>query len=289
MDEGDSPRPSFLKRFWQRFFSRRVIDHPDDLEREIGNILEICEEKELLSSQERELIESIIEFKDTLVREIMVPRTEIIAVEHDTPMEEIFRMVVESGHSRFPVYEDTIDNIVGLLLAKDLLTFCQAPEVQLDLGQVLRPVYFIPESKKISDLLRDLVERKAQISIVIDEYGGTAGLITLEDILEEIVGEIYDEYDRLEPRLISQDDGSVVVDARLDVEELMEHFDRPRPEGKFESVGGLLIHLLGRVPQINDTVVINDLELTVKSADERRAKEVLVRPISSEESPADQV
>jgi|UniRef100_A0A7V6A5G9 CBS domain containing-hemolysin-like protein len=289
MDEGDSPRPSFLKRLWQRLFSRRAITHPGDLEREIGSILEICEEKDFISSQERELIESIIEFKDTLVREIMVPRTEIIAVERDTPLEEIFRTVAESGHSRFPVYEDTIDNIVGLLLAKDLLNFCQVPEVRLDLKQVLRPVYFIPESKRISDLLRDLVERKAQIAVVIDEYGGTAGLITLEDILEEIVGEIYDEYDRLEPRLVTQEDGSVVVDARLDVEELMEHFDRPRPEGKFESVGGLLIHFLGRVPQVNDTVVINDLELTVKSADERRAKEVLVRPIESQKSPAKQV
>ena len=146
--------------------------------------------------------------------------------------------------------------------------------------EVIRPAYFIPESKKISDLLRDLVERKTQIAIVIDEYGGTAGLITLEDIIEEIVGEIYDEYDRLEPRLLPQEDGSVMVDARLDVEELMEHFDRPRPEGKFESVGGLLIHLLGRVPQVDDTVVIEDLELTVKAADERRAKEVLVRPLN---------
>ena len=281
MDEGDSPRPNFFKRLWQRLFSRRVISHPDDLEREIGSILEICQEKELISDQERELIESIIEFKDTLVREIMVPRTEIIAVERTTPLEEIFRLVVESGHSRFPVFEGTIDNVVGLLLAKDLLTFWQSPETQLELERVLRPAYFIPESKRISDLLRDLVERKAQIAIVIDEYGGTAGLITLEDILEEIVGEIYDEYDRLEPRLLPQEDGSVVVDARLDVEELMEHFDRPRPEGKFESVGGLLIHLLGRVPQINDSVVINDLELTVKTADARRAKEVLVRPVVS--------
>jgi magnesium and cobalt transporter len=282
MDEGDSPRPSFLKRLWQRLFSRRVISHPDDLEREIGSILEICQEKDLISHQERELIESIIEFKDTLVREIMVPRTEIIAVERTTPLEEIFRLVLESGHSRFPVFEGTIDNIVGLLLAKDLLTFWQPANDQPDLEKVLRPAYFIPESKRISDLLRDLVERKAQISIVIDEYGGTAGLITLEDILEEIVGEIYDEYDRHEPRLVSQEDGSVVVDARLDVEELMEHFDRPIPEGEFESVGGLLIHHLGRVPQVNDAVVIHDLELTVKTADARRAKEVLVRPLNSQ-------
>jgi CBS domain containing-hemolysin-like protein len=210
----------------------------------------------------------------------MVPRTEITAVERYTALEEIFTLVLESGHSRFPVFEGTIDNIVGLLLAKDLLTFRQPPEARLDLEQVIRPAYFIPESKKISDLLRDLVERKTQIAIVIDEYGGTAGLITLEDIIEEIVGEIYDEYDRLEPRLLPQEDGSVVVDARLDVEELMEHFDRSRPEGKFESVGGLLIHFLGRVPQVNDTVVIDDLELTVQTADERRAKEVLVRSLN---------
>jgi CBS domain containing-hemolysin-like protein len=280
MDEGDSPRPNILKRLWQRWFTRRAISHPDDLEREIGSILEIYQGKDLISDQERELIESIIEFKDTLVREIMVPRTEIIAVEPTTPLEEIFRLVVDSGHSRFPVFEGTIDNVVGLLLAKDLLTFWQSPKAQLE--GVLRPAYFIPESKRISDLLRDLVERKAQMAIVIDEYGGTAGLITLEDILEEIVGEIYDEYDHLEPRLLPQEDGSVVVDARLDVEELMEHFDRPRPEGKFESVGGLLIHLLGRVPQINDSVVINELELTVKAADARRAKEVLVRPVEQQ-------
>ena len=126
------------------------------------------------------------------------------------------------------------------------------------------------------------MERKTQIAVVIDEYGGTAGLITLEDILEEIVGEIYDEYDRLEPRLVPQEDGSVLVDARLDVEVLMDHFDLPRPEGKFESVGGLLIHFLGRVPQVNDRVEIADLELTVVSADERRAKQVQARRLPVE-------
>uniref|UniRef100_A0A7V4GA30 HlyC/CorC family transporter n=1 Tax=Desulfobacca acetoxidans TaxID=60893 RepID=A0A7V4GA30_9BACT len=277
MDEGESPRPSILKRLWQRWFSRRHLSHPDDLEREIQNIIDVCEEKGLISRQEGELIESIFEFKDTLVREIMVPRTEIVGVERHTPLDQVISLVLESGHSRFPVYEGTIDNVVGVLLAKDLLSFWQKPESERDLATVLRPAYFIPESKKISDLLRDLVERKTQIAVVIDEYGGTAGLITLEDILEEIVGEIYDEYDRLEPRLVPQEDGSVLVDARLDVEELMEFFDRPRPEGKFESVGGLLIHLLGRVPQVEDRVVLDGLELTVMAADARRAKQVRVR------------
>ncbi len=282
MDEADSSSSGFLKRLRQRF-SRRAITQPEDLEREIISIIDVGEERGLISRQEGELIESIFEFKDTLVREIMVPRLEIIGVERHTPLEQIIGLVLEKGHSRLPVFEGDIDHVKGILLAKDLLVFWQTPEETWDLGRVLRPPYFIPESKKISDLLRDLVERKTQIAIVIDEYGGTAGLITLEDILEEIVGEIYDEYDRMEPRLIPEADGSVLVDARLDVEELMDHFDLPRPEGKFESVGGLLIHLLGRVPQIHDQVAVENLELTVVTADERRAKQVRARLQPQEE------
>jgi magnesium and cobalt transporter len=276
MDEAESPHPSFFKRLRQRF-SRRSITQPEDLEREIQNIIDEGEERGFISRQEGELIESIFEFRDTLVREIMVPRLEIGGVPPPTPLDQITTLVLSCGHSRLPVFAGDIDHIKGILLAKDLLVFWGTPDAAWDLGRVLRPAYFIPESKKISDLLRDLVERKTQIAIVIDEYGGTAGLITLEDILEEIVGEIYDEYDRMEPRLIPQENGAVLVDARLDVEELMDHFDLPRPEGKFESVGGLLIHLLGRVPQINDRVEVQNLELIVMAADERRAKQVQAR------------
>jgi CBS domain containing-hemolysin-like protein len=282
MEEADSPHPSFLKRLRQ-LFSRRIITQPEDLEREIQHIIDEGEERGLITRQEGELIESIFEFRDTLVREIMVPRLEMVGVERLTPLDQIIALVRACGHSRFPVFEGDIDHIKGILLAKDLLVFWQTPEETWNLDRVLRPAYFIPESKKISDLLRDLVERKTQIAIVIDEYGGTAGLIALEDILEEIVGEIYDEYDRQEPRLSPREDGSVLVDARLDVEELMDHFDLPRPEGKFESVGGLLIHLLGRVPQVNDRVEIQNLELTVLTADERRAKQVQARRLPLEE------
>jgi CBS domain containing-hemolysin-like protein len=281
MEEAESPHSSFFKRLRQ-LFSRRIITHPEDLEREIQQILDEGEERGLITRQEGELIESIFEFRDTLVREIMVPRLEMVGIEINTPVDQVISLVLSCGHSRLPVFEGDIDHIKGILLTKDLLVFWQTPDPTWNLERVLRPAYFIPESKKISDLLRDLVERKSQIAIVIDEYGGTAGLITLEDILEEIVGEIYDEYDRQEPRLLPQEDGSVLVDARLDVEELMDHFDLPRPEGKFESVGGLLIHLLGRVPQANDRVEIKGLELTVLSADERRAKQVQARRLPSE-------
>jgi magnesium and cobalt transporter len=281
MDEGESPSPGFLKRLQRRWFARRDISQPEDLEREIQSILDAGEERGLISRQEGELIESIFEFKDTLVREVMVPRLEMVGVERHTPPDQIIALILEQGHSRYPVFEGDIDHIVGVLLAKDLLVFWQTPPETWDLGRVLRPPYFIPESKKISDLLKDLVERKTPIAIVIDEYGGTAGLITLEDILEEIVGEIYDEYDRMDPRLLAQEDGSVLVDARLNVEDLMDHFDRPRPEGKFESVGGLLIHFLGRVPQVNDRVMVENLEFTVVAADERRTKQVRVRAVTA--------
>jgi CBS domain containing-hemolysin-like protein len=282
MEEADSPHPSFLKRLRQ-LFSRRIITQPEDLEREIQHIIDEGEERGLITRQEGQLIESIFEFRDTLVREIMVPRLEMVGVERYTPLDQIIALVIECGHSRLPVFDGDIDHIKGILLAKDLLVFWQSADTTWDPERVLRPAYFIPESKKISDLLRDLVERKTQIAVVIDEYGGTAGLITLEDILEEIVGEIYDEYDRQEPRLVPQEDGSVLVDARLDVEELMDHFGLPRPEGKFESVGGLLIHFLGRVPQVNDRVELPDLELTVIFADERRAKQVRARRLPGEE------
>ena len=281
MDEGESPSPGFLKRLRRRWFARRDISQPEDLEREIQSILDAGEERGLISRQEGELIESIFEFKDTLVREVMVPRLEMVGVERHTPPDQIIALILEQGHSRYPVFEGDIDHIVGVLLAKDLLVFWQTPPETWDLGRVLRPPYFIPESKKISDLLKDLVERKTPIAIVIDEYGGTAGLITLEDILEEIVGEIYDEYDHMEPRLLAQEDGSVLVDARLNVEDLMDHFDRPRPEGKFESVGGLLIHFLGRVPRVDDRVMVENLEFTVVAADERRAKQVRVRAVTA--------
>ncbi|MGO8763237.1 MAG: hemolysin family protein [Desulfobaccales bacterium] len=281
MEEAESPQPSFLKRLRQ-VFSRRIIAEPEDLEREIQNIIDEGEERGLITRQEGQLIESIFEFRDTLVREIMVPRLEMVGVERETPLDQIIDLVISCGHSRLPVFDGDIDHIKGILLAKDLLVFWQTPDTTWDPERVLRPAYFIPESKKISDLLRDLVERKTQIAVVIDEYGGTAGLITLEDILEEIVGEIYDEYDRQEPRLVPQEDGSVLVDARLDVEELMDHFSLPRPEGKFESVGGLLIHFLGRVPQVSDRVEITALELTVVTADERRAKQVQARRLPLE-------
>ncbi len=277
MDEPDSTKPDLWTRLWRSCFRKRDLKHPDDIEKEIQSILEAGEERGFITRQEGEMIESIFEFKDTLAREIMVPRVDITCVSQDSSITDLIGVILERGHSRLPIFKDNIDHIKGILLAKDLLEFWNKPDTEIDLTKVLRPAFFIPEAKKISDLLRDFVEKKIQIAIVIDEYGGTSGLITIEDILEEIVGEIYDEYDTQEPRLLPQEDGSVIVDARLEIENLADHFGIEVPEGEFESVGGLMIHHLGKVPQVSDTVVTQNLELTVTAADERRVKQIRVR------------
>jgi CBS domain containing-hemolysin-like protein len=281
MDESDSTKPDLWTRLWRGCFKKRDLKHPDDIEKEIQSILEAGEERGFITRQEGEMIESIFEFKDTLAREIMVPRVDITCVSQDSSIADLIGVILERGHSRLPVFEDNIDHIQGILLAKDLLEFWNKPDSEIDLTKVLRPAFFIPEAKKISDLLRDFVEKKIQIAIVIDEYGGTSGLITIEDILEEIVGEIYDEYDTQEPRLVPQDDGSVIVDARLEIENLADHFGIEVPEGEFESVGGFMIHHLGKVPQVNDTVVAQNLEFTVTAADERRVKQIRVRSMAT--------
>ncbi|MDD3579801.1 MAG: hemolysin family protein [Desulfobacca sp.] len=281
MDDPDSPRSGLLKRLWHHWTRRRSVEQPADIEKEIQTIIDQGEERGFITRQEGQMIESIFKFRDTLVREIMVPRVDMTCVAQDTAIKEITSLVLARGHSRLPVFQGDIDHIVGILLAKDLLVFWNLPESEQDLARVLRAPFFIPESKKISDLLRDFVEKKIQIAIVIDEYGGTSGLITIEDILEEIVGEIYDEYDFEEPRLIAQEDHSVIVDARLDIEELASYFNIPCPEGEFESVGGLLIQHLGRVPKVNDQVRVNNLDFIVVAADDRRVKKIRVQPITS--------
>ena len=281
MDDPDSPRSGLLKRLWHHWTQRRSVEEPADIEKEIQAIIGQGEERGFITRQEGQMIESIFKFRDTLVKEIMVPRVDMTCVAENTAIKEIASLVLARGHSRLPVFKDDIDQIVGILLAKDLLVFWELPQSEQDLARVLRTPFFIPESKKISDLLRDFVEKKIQIAIVIDEYGGTSGLITIEDILEEIVGEIYDEYDFEEPRLIVQEDQAVIVDARLDIEELASHFNIPCPEGKFESVGGLLIQHLGRVPKVNDQVKVNNLEFIVVAADDRRVKKIRVQPLTS--------
>ena len=265
---------------WQRIatllrFKHRKKPSQPDLQKEIKHLIDVGEEEGLLSEDEGEMIQSILSFRDTLAREIMVPRPDAVIISADTPIEKLHRLVIQEGHSRFPVHDGTVDNIIGILHVKDLLVFWG--EKHLDLKDILRTPYFIPETKKISHLLKELRDKKSHMAVVIDEYGGTAGLVTIEDIIEEIVGEIRDEHDNEEALLVATGEGDILVDARLEIEKLVEHFNLEVPKGNFESVGGFIISLLGRVPQPNETIIHGFLEMTIESADARKIRKVRVR------------
>jgi len=253
---------------------RKAFSHPD-IGREIQHLIDAGEQKGLISEDEGEMIQSILSFRDTTVREIMVPRTEVVAASSDIAIGTLLEAAIRKGHSRIPVYSESSDNIVGILHVKDLLAYWG--KEQVDLKSLLRTPHFVPETQKISQLLKELRDRKSHMAIVIDEYGGFAGLVTIEDILEEIVGEIRDEYDTEERRITPTPDGDLLVDARLDIEELAERLGVQIPEGNFESVGGFIINLLGRVPQARETIDYAPLEMTVESADARKIHTVRVR------------
>ena len=265
-----------------RFKHRKKPSQPD-LQKEIQQLIDVGEEEGLLSEDEGEMIQSILSFSDTLAREIMVPRTDAIIISADTQIEELLQLVIQEGHSRFPVHGGSIDNIIGILHVKDLLS-CWS-EDHLDLKDIVRTPYFIPETKKISHLLKELRDKKSHMAIVIDEYGGTAGLVTIEDIIEEIIGEIHDEYDNEDTLMVATDEGDLLVDARLEIEKLVEHFNLDVPKGNFESVGGFIISLLGRVPQPHETITHAPLEMTIESADARKIRKVRVRVRKEEVHP----
>ena len=253
---------------------RKKTSHPE-LEKEIQQLIDVGEEEGLLSEDEGEMMQSILSFRDTVAREIMVPRTDSVIVSGDTPIEKLLQLVIKKGHSRFPVYADNVDDIIGILHVKDLLS--SWGEKHINLQDIVRKPYFIPETKKISHLLTELRDKKSHMAIVIDEYGGVAGLVTIEDIIEEIIGEIRDEYDDDEILMVATDEGDLLVDARLEIEKLTEHFGLQVPKGNFESVGGFIISLLGRVPQHHETIVHSPLEMIIESADARKIRKVRIK------------
>ena len=242
----------------------------------IQQIIDAGEEEGLINEEENEMIRSIFEMKNRVVREIMVPRTDMATVPVDATLGEVLDTINGCGHSRIPVYEGTVDNITGLLYAKDLLREWGRDEAAIDLKQLMRSPYFIPETKNFEELLQDFKRKRVHIAIVIDEYGGTSGLITIEDLLEQIVGDIQDEYDTEEEWLDEQSDGAVVADARLSVEELEERFGIEVERDKFDTLAGLIFHLIGRIPKVGEEVVSGPLLMTILDADARKIRKVRI-------------
>lgn len=248
----------------------------------IDLILNRAQKSGVLDYSSREMIDNILEFAHTLVREIMIPRTEMVAVSTDATTQEIIKQAIESRYTRIPVYQGTIDNIIGILNVKDLLKFWSQDLTEKDiLGQLTKP-YYIPETKNTHLLFYELKENKKHIAIVIDEYGGTSGLVTLEDLLEEIVGEIRDEHDSegSEEEIVLSSDGSLIVDGRTEVGKIEEYLDIELEKGRYETISGMILDTTKKIPLIGEHYQIQGLDITIEKADERSIKKVrITRPV----------
>jgi CBS domain containing-hemolysin-like protein len=252
---------------------RGYREGPFSSEVEIREIVDMAEARGVVERGEREMIQSVFELGDTIAREVMVPRTDIVWIESSRPVTQALAIALRSGFSRIPVVAENIDDVVGIVYLKDVIRRTQDPERAklTKIEEVMRPATFVPESKPVDELLSEMQARNSHMSIVIDEYGGTAGLITIEDILEEIVGEIQDEYDVERPPIEALADGVYRLTARLPVEDLGELFNVELPRGDdVETVGGLMAQLLGRVPIPGSEVSAYGVSLTAESAGGRR-------------------
>ena len=226
--------------------------------------------------EEHEMISNILDLDQAMVHEIMVPRTDIAAVSLETPVIDVVDLSRRAGHSRIPVYRDSIDSIIGVVHAKDFLRFVDDDIANVKLMELLRPAYFVPESKRVGELLQDLRREKVHLAVVVDEYGGTAGIVTIEDILEEIVGEIQDEYDRELPLVERVGPDEVIVDGRIPIDEVAEIFGTDFSEGDYDTIGGFVQQQLGRIPDAGEVVESVGLRFEVQTVEHRRIRTVRV-------------
>ena len=273
-----------------RLFGAEVTGEAQITAQELRLIVERGGEQGILEAEEEQMINAVIELGDQRVHEVMVPRIHMVTLASDATLDEAIDTVIAGGHSRIPVYEATIDEIVGILYAKDLLPFLKGTvDERPALRSILRTPVFVPESMTVDDLLHELQRRKVHLAVVLDEYGGTAGLVTIEDLLEEIVGEIQDEYDEEEPLITRITDDEARIDGRAAIDDLEELFGTSLgldDEDQYDTVGGLIYHRIGGVPKPGDRVAVDGLTLTVETTDGRRVGKVLVvrKPAGTDET-----
>jgi CBS domain containing-hemolysin-like protein len=252
-------------------------------EEELLALADVAVEEAVIEERERVLIESIIEFGDTIVREVMVPRPDMVTVPADFRVADVMEIVIMNGYSRLPAYGEGVDDIVGIVYAKDLLKADRDGQVDAEISALLRPAHFVPETKRIAELLREMQAESFHMAIVVDEYGGTAGVVTLEDLIEELVGEIVDEYDREEAMVEPVAGGDVRVNARMPIDELNGLLKASLPTGDWDSVGGLMFHLLGHIPVEGESVEADGFTLRADRVQGRRISRVRVtRPSSTD-------
>ena len=271
-DDRPAPGGSWLRRMVES-----LTGEPRDLEH-LSGILSDARDRGLIDADVLAMLEGVLEVSEIQVRDVMVPRSQMVVVHRDDPPEKILPAVIESGHSRFPVVGEDRDEVVGILLAKDLLRyFAQDGGSQFDIRECLRPAVFIPESKRLNVLLKEFRVSHNHMAIVVDEYGGVSGLLTIEDVLEQIVGDIGDEYDVDEGEGIRREgERTYSVPALTRIEEFNEAFGTRFSDEEFDTIGGLVLHELGRMPRRGEAVEIGGLELKVHRADRRRIETLRV-------------
>lgn len=276
MTDDSSPRPGFLERI-TAWLSRE----PDNKE-ELLELLHSAYENNLLDADALSMIEGVMQVSEMQVREIMVPRAQMDVVDINEPPEKLLPFIIETAHSRFPAIDGDRDDVVGILLAKDLLRLCTGEDV--DLRDMLRPAVFIPESKRLNVLLREFRASRNHIAIIVDEYGGVAGLVTIEDVLEQIVGDIEDEYDydEAEDNIVSDEKGAWRVKAQTEVDDFNQALGAKFSDDEFDTVGGLVTHAFGRLPKRGEAVEIAGFRFHVLRADSRRLHTLKVERLAQQ-------
>lgn len=247
---------------------------------EFLTLVNVGEKEGIIEKEEKELINNVLEFTDTEVHEVMVPRIDMVCISSDASLKEAWKKIIEEGHSRLPVYEGSIDNIIGIVHAKDILKALAEKDQNIGLKDLIREVIYVPENMKINELFNEMRMRKAHMAIVVDEYGGTAGLVTLEDLLEEIVGEIEDEYDKEETKFSFIDDHTLLVDAKMNIYELNDVLEESwgirLPETEYDTLGGLILDILGRVPSKGEEIDLGDVVIKIESVRRQRIERVKI-------------
>jgi CBS domain containing-hemolysin-like protein len=247
------------------------------------NFSEETEDFEDLNSTEKDMIRGIVELSDTAVKEIMVPRIDVVFISSEMSFSDMMSRLIESGHSRFPVFKETIDNVVGILYVKDLLVYFYRGE-EIDIESVTRKAFFVPESKKCDSLLREMRKKRVHIAVVVDEYGGVSGIVCLEDILEEIVGEIQDEFDNEVEDILELETGVYLCDARVDIEDLNESLSTELPEEDFDTLGGFVFDLFGKIPVKFEKVSYRYIDFIIQDMEGHKIRTVklVLQPDRSE-------
>jgi len=270
--------------------SRGQVDLPPGSvsEEDVALMVDAGSKQGSLTDLKERILQSVFDFSDTIAREVMIPRTDMVFCSVDTKLEDLIDIVVTQGHSRIPVFEGTVDEIIGVFYAKDLIPQMRDSELEFDLRSLLREAFFVPDSKHINDLFKDFQTSRVHIAIVVDEFGGTAGLVTLEDIIEEFFGEIQDEYDTEERTFVPCED-YVLTDARLDLDEVGDYFGIDFPESDdFDTLGGYVMTRLGKVPKVGAAMTEFGLNFVVKEATQKRIKSVAIYRVDESAAPTDE-